>query len=620
MSIRYRRKRVLIISVVSLLVFIYYFNTKKSNDEEDYRVEQKVRQALKRSADEANAENQTQQIAKSRRTVPPRREEIVEIGGEKYRKIDWHDYEQIEQDNARTGPGEGGAGVEPSAQERSTSEFQRLYRENGFNAFISNNISLDRSVKDIRHPNCRKKLYLAQLPSVTIIIPVHDEHVTTLVRSVHSILNRTPGQLLDEIILVDDASGKDELKKPLETLIANLPKTRIIRLPKREGLIRTRIAGAREAKSEILIFFDSHIEVNINWLPPLIEPIALDYKTSVCPFIDIIKWENFAYVSQDEGARGAFDWGMYYKRLPLLNAQTTDPAEPFDDPVMAGGLFAISKRWFWELEGYDEGLDVWGGEQYEMSFKIWQCGGRLVDAPCSRVGHIYRQFNPHGGFSFGDYLSRNHKRVAVVWMDEYAEYVYKRNAHMRNVNPGNVTKQLELRKRLQCKSFKWFMEHVAFDLPQYYPPIPLPPYAFGEIRSKAAALCIDAKHGRDQATFGLDKCLRDHKGQSGEQEFELSWRQDIRPKGRELCFDVPKRDIRTPIILFSCHGMRGNQHFVYNPKNFHIIHVATQLCLDCDLESKMIFMEQCSTTSQTQQWTFSSYNETLILKDLQKFF
>lgn len=66
-------------------------------------------------------------------------------------------------------------------------------------------------------------------------------------------------------------------------------------------------------------------------------------------------------------------------------------------------------------------------------------------------------------------------------MDEYAEYLYKRRPHYRNIDPGDLTKQKDLRKQLQCKPFKWFMENVAFDLPKKYPPVEPPDIAKGRV-------------------------------------------------------------------------------------------------------------------------------------------
>lgn len=49
----------------------------------------------------------------------------------------------------------------------------------------------------------------------------------------------------------------------------------------------------------------------------------------MCPFIDVIQFETFEYRAQDEGARGAFDWEFFYKRLPLLPEDLEHPSEPF---------------------------------------------------------------------------------------------------------------------------------------------------------------------------------------------------------------------------------------------------------------------------------------------------
>lgn len=66
-------------------------------------------------------------------------------------------------------------------------------------------------------------------------------------------------------------------------------------------------------------------------------------------------------------------------------------------------------------------------------------------------------------------------------MDEYKEFLYMRKPHYRHLDVGNLTDQKFLRKRLNCKPFKWFMENVAFDQPKKYPPIEPPDYAKGQV-------------------------------------------------------------------------------------------------------------------------------------------
>ena len=67
-------------------------------------------------------------------------------------------------------------------------------------------------------------------------------------------------------------------------------------------------------------------------------------------------------------------------------------------------------------------------------------------------------------------------------MDEYKEYLYQRRPHYRNLEPGDISDQLAIRKKLNCKPFRWFMKEIAFDLPKKYPPVEPPTTAEGEVR------------------------------------------------------------------------------------------------------------------------------------------
>ena len=104
---------------------------------------------------------------------------------------------------------------------------KEMFKENQFNLLASNMISVNRTLKgklffflnflkissenstffqDVRMDGCKKHDYtnLGQLPSTSVIIVFHNEAWSTLIRSIHSIINRSPRELIHEIILVDD--------------------------------------------------------------------------------------------------------------------------------------------------------------------------------------------------------------------------------------------------------------------------------------------------------------------------------------------------------------------------------------------------------------------------------
>ncbi|GLH05581.1 Putative polypeptide N-acetylgalactosaminyltransferase 11, partial [Gryllus bimaculatus] len=404
---------------------------------------------------------------------------------------------------------------------------------------------------------CRKRAWRKDLPPTSVIITYHNEARSTLLRTVVSVLNRSPEHLIKEIILVDDYSDHPSDGQEL----AKIQKVRVLRNEKREGeadAVRLR-AQTRTAPAHLP---GQHASAS-GWLEPRWERVAEDKTRVVCPVIDVISMDTFEYIGASTDLRGGFDWNLVFKWEYLSPEERVqrkkDPTAPIRTPMIAGGLFVIDKAYFELLGKYDMQMDVWGGENLEISFRVWQCGGSLEIIPCSRVGHVFRKRHPYtfpGGS--GIVFARNTRRAAE--------------------------------EKLHCKPFKWYLDTV-------YPQLKLPglgPSSTSYVQQNG--LCIDTLGHLLDSGVGLYACH--HTG--GNQEWTLN--EDGLLKHHDVCLTLADYRKGAPLLMKMCENL-DTQKWHQVEAGGLIKHSRLSLCIDSkDHKTFGLRVDRCDSRSPTQKW------------------
>ncbi|KAI0981336.1 hypothetical protein GJ496_004118 [Pomphorhynchus laevis] len=478
-------------------------------------------------------------------------------------------------------------------------KYDKGWKDHAYNEYASRLVSLHRRFPDFRDPECKAIKYKEDLPKTSVIIIFHNEAWSVLLRTVHSVLDQTPSKYLEEIILVDDASNIDYLQKPLDDYINKLEKVQLLRMQSRSGLILARIAGSDAAKGEVVVFLDSHCEVTIGWLEPLLDILVKNPNASAVPVIETIQDNTLSMYSVpiESIQVGGFTWDLIFNWHVIPEHERKRRAhrtDPIRSPTMAGGLFAIRKDWFEKLGKYDDGMRIWGGENIELSFKLWLCGGELLTSPCSHVGHIFRKRSPYQWPKGENVVLRNTMRVGLVWLDDYLPY-FLDNIPVEKRKPevyGNITGRHKLRESLNCKKFEYFHRNIY---PELF--IPKDMLKIGEVKNVMENLCLDSAGKRASDNVIVFPCH----GLRGTQLWYYSPANEIRKA--ELCLDYAGgiREINKEgrVVLLSCHGRKGNQ--LWHIQDNKLIKHSSGLCLAISSEKKLV-MSECDFTNSSQIW------------------
>jgi GT2 family glycosyltransferase len=195
----------------------------------------------------------------------------------------------------------------------------------------------------------------------------------------------------DEVIVVDNASADGTA----DLIAARYPWVRLVRSPRNGGYGAANNLGAGLARSEYLVFLNPDAVPLPGWLEGLLEglvpaadggtPGGPDREADVLTTARLLlagapervdTFGNEVHISGITTSRG---WGR------PAGADT----EPEEVPAVSGACFALRRRLFQRLGGFDTRLFLYF-EDTELSLRARLAGCRCVALPAARVLHDHR--------------------------------------------------------------------------------------------------------------------------------------------------------------------------------------------------------------------------------------
>ena len=161
---------------------------------------------------------------------------------------------------------------------------------------------------------------------------------------------------------------------------------------------------------------------------------------------------------------------------------------------------------------------------------------------------------------------------------------------------GDISEQLALKERMNCKSFDWFMKEIAYDVFDKYPPLP-PNQHWGELKNDALGLCFDTFGRHPPESVGASMCH----GYGGNQLIRLNTKGQM--TSGEWCLHAEGKD---KIVVAWCKAGSVDGNWQYDEESRHMKHTRLNKCLGIHPENQQLILRDCNENNTYFKWTWKT--------------